>query len=152
MRRHGRSAPARLVLALLAGLLPGIACGGDGGSADESTAPPPAGELPDDPRERVVEAVAPVAGTAVPSVRWLACRLYDAVAPGVATCLEDRGRADLVALMEQDFAAHNEAAWNLQYPEPERLRAEGFNGDGEVSPLDDWSDLSAAERDEAMER
>jgi hypothetical protein len=62
------------------------------------------------------------------AVRWLRTELASQRYPALRGCLADRGKPDLIELAQANDEASNGSSRNLEYPEPDRLLAQGFAG------------------------
>lgn len=123
-------------------LLAVTACTGDDSDAGRSEANS-SGEsaVPIDPM--VLEGAAPVSGESMESRRWLKRQLFEMRLPEIKECFESNAYPQLIPVAEADFEEFNNT-YSYEFPEPERLLAEGLNPDtgpaafqGEMATPDD---------------
>lgn len=93
--------------------------------------------------QRVLDGAAPVSGESMESRRWLRRQLFEMRLPEIKECFESNGYPQLIPVAEADFEEFNNT-YSYEFPEPERLLAEGLNPDtgpsafqGEMATPDD---------------
>lgn len=102
---------------------------GEAASGADRTGGSEAG-VPGELDQRVIEAVVPVSGESMPSARWLDDELHAARIPPIRACLEERGRLDLLEMVELQREVLERRGWDpFLYPEPELLLANGLGGE-----------------------